>query len=203
MSCNINNIYVTWSNSLITSTEREKLYGHKSILLWFTGLSGSGKSTIAKLLERSLYKIGIKTFLLDGDNIRKGISSDLDFSNKGRTENIRRIAEIAKLMMEAGLFVISACISPFQTDREKVRHMIQKNRFLEIFVNTPIYLCKKRDPKGLYKKVVNFKIKNFTGIDSAYEIPKNPDIILDGIQSPDCSVQKVLDFLLSKKFIVF
>lgn len=199
---NINNIHVTWSHSLIKSYERQKIYGHKSLLLWFTGISGSGKSTIARLLERYLYNIGIKTFLLDGDNIRKGISSDLSFNNNDRIENIRRIFEISKLMMQAGLFVLTACISPFRKDRNHIRKTLGRDKFLEIFIDTPLKTCKNRDPKGLYKKVKNFQISNFTGIDSLYEIPDNPDITLNGKQSPIISVKKILNFLLFKNFIL-
>jgi bifunctional enzyme CysN/CysC len=165
-------------NLSITRELREKLNGNKAKLLWFTGLSGSGKSTIADLLEKKLYMRGIRTFILDGDNIRHGLNSDLGFSDADRVENIRRVAEVSKLMLDAGIFVLSSFISPFISDREMVRNMFSKGEFIEIYVNTPIEIAESRDPKGLYKKAREEKIPNFTGISSPYEEPVNPEIIL-------------------------
>lgn len=165
-------------NLSITRALREKLNGNKAKLLWFTGLSGSGKSTIADLLEKKLYMRGIRTFILDGDNIRHGLNSDLGFSDADRVENIRRVAEVSKLMLDAGIFVLSSFISPFISDREMVRNMFSEGEFIEIYVNTPIEIAESRDPKGLYKKAREEKIPNFTGISSPYEEPVNPEIIL-------------------------
>ena len=172
-----------WHNHLVNRILREHHYHHKSIVLWFTGLSGSGKSTIAGLLEKKLYKKNIHTYLLDGDNIRHGLCSDLYFTKMDRKENIRRLGEVAKLMIDAGLVVLTACISPYQKDRNMVRSIIGDKDFLEIFVDTPLDVCKTRDPKDLYKKNTLGLISNFTGIDAIYEIPNKPDIYINGIDS--------------------
>ncbi|BEI35270.1 sulfate adenylyltransferase subunit CysN [Polynucleobacter sp. HIN6] len=160
----------------ITKPEREKLNGHKGKVIWFTGLSGSGKSTLANELEIALHQQGQHTYLLDGDNIRQGLNKDLGFTEADRVENIRRIAEVAKLMMDAGLIVMTAFISPFKREREMARELIGKDNFIEVFVNTPIQVCEERDPKGLYKKAREGKLPNFSGISSPYERPENPDI---------------------------
>lgn len=166
-------------NLTITRELREELNGNKGKLLWLTGISGSGKSTIADALEKELYKRGYRTFILDGDNIRHGLNKDLGFSEADRVENIRRVAEVSKLMLDAGIFVISSFISPFISDRNMVRQMFSSNDFVEVFVDTPIEVAESRDPKGLYKKAREGKIPNFTGISSPYEIPINPEIILN------------------------
>jgi len=166
-------------NLSITRELREELNGNKGKLLWLTGISGSGKSTIADALEKELYRRGYRTFILDGDNIRHGLSNDLGFSEADRVENIRRVAEVSKLMLDAGIFVISSFISPFISDRNMVRQMFSSNDFVEVFVNTPIEVAESRDPKGLYKKAREGKIPNFTGISSPYESPIDPEIILN------------------------
>ena len=166
-------------NLTINKNLREKINGHKGQVLWMTGLSGSGKSTIANELEKILYSQGKKTYILDGDNIRHGLNKDLGFTDKDRVENIRRVAEVAKLMCDAGLIVITAFISPFRLEREMARSLFEKNDFKEIYISTPLKVAEKRDPKGLYKKARSGKLKNFTGIDSNYEIPSSPEIILE------------------------
>ena len=170
--------------------------GHKSFLLWFTGLSGSGKSTIASRVEFKLHKKGIKTYTLDGDNIRNGINKDLTFSPEDRTENIRRIAEIANLMIDAGLVVLGAFISPYKKDREAIKHIVKDVNFVEIFINTSLEECEKRDIKGLYKKARQGEIKNMTGISAPYEVPENPNVeIQTERQSIDEAVQIILKYI--------
>lgn len=183
-------------NLSITRDLREKLNGHSSRLIWFTGLSGSGKSTIADMLEKELYKIGIKTFILDGDNIRHGLNNDLGFTDEDRVENIRRVAEVSKLMVDAGMVVLASFISPFSSDRKMVRDMFDKEDFLEIYVKASLNTLESRDPKGLYKKARDGKIPNFTGISSPYEEPKSADLILDTEKlSVKDSVNKILNLL--------
>ena len=164
-------------------------------LIWFTGLSGSGKSTLAVALEKQLFDQGYKTYLLDGDNIRQGLNKDLTFDEEGRVENIRRIGEVANLMMDAGVIVLSAFISPFNSDRELVRNLVGKENYMEVFVDCPIEICEQRDVKGLYQKAREGQIKNFTGIDSPYETPLHPDLI---IKTAEMSLQDSLDLLLEK-----
>lgn len=176
----------------ISVADRQKANRHTSKLLWFTGLSGSGKSTLANQLEVELHKKGIKTYVLDGDNIRRGINADLDFTPEGRSENLRRIAEIAKLFIDAGVVVLAAFVSPLRKDREKIAQIVGKQNFIEIFVNASIEECEKRDVKGLYKKARTGEIKNFTGISAPYEPPVNPDIEVDtGEESIEKSVEKI------------
>lgn len=164
---------------LVSKKQRTQLNNHGSFLIWFTGLSGSGKSTIANALEKELNEMRISTYLLDGDNIRKGLNSDLSFSPADRKENIRRIAEVANLMVDGGLVVLSAFISPYKNDREFVKLTVKKENFIQIFIDTPLKVCKSRDPKGLYIKAEKGLIKNFTGISAPYETPKNPDLKID------------------------
>lgn len=159
--------------------DRNKLLGNRSFVVWFTGLSGSGKSTLANNLETKLYNEGILTYILDGDNIRHGLNKDLGFSEDDRKENIRRIGEVSKLMIDSGIIVLTAFISPFREDRNTVRELLGDNEFLEIYVKCPVEICEKRDVKGLYKKARNGEIKQFTGIDSPYEAPENPEYIID------------------------
>ena len=163
----------------ISRSSREKINGHKGMVLWFTGLSGSGKSTIADALEKNLHNKGYRTYLLDGDNVRHGLNQDLGFSEPDRIENIRRVSEVAKLMLDAGIFVLSSFISPFEADRAMAKSIFDKNDFIEIYVHTSLKTAEKRDPKGLYKKARAGKIPNFTGISSPYEKPRNPDILID------------------------
>ena len=160
----------------VNRDSRKKLKQHKSILLWFTGLSGSGKSTIANCVEQELHKNSIHTYTLDGDNIRKGLNSDLSFSPKDRSENIRRIAETAHLMMDAGLVVLAAFVSPYRNDRDHVRNIVGNDNMVEIYINTSVEECERRDVKGLYKKARKGEIKNMTGISAPYESPLHPDI---------------------------
>jgi len=163
----------------ITRSDRERLNGHSGKVIWFTGLSGSGKSTIANALEKELHGLGKRTYILDGDNIRQGLNKDLGFTNADRVENIRRVAETAKLMMDAGLIVITAFISPFRAERNMARELIGSENFIEVFVDTPLEVCEKRDPKGLYKKARSGIIPNMTGINSPYEPPEFPDLTLN------------------------
>ena len=181
----------------INRSLRESLLGQKGKLVWFTGLSGSGKSTIANLLEQKLYELGFKTYLLDGDNVRLGLNYDLGFSDEDRKENIRRIREVSKLFIDAGIIVITAFVSPFRGDRDKMRGMLSEGDFVEVFVNCSLSECEKRDVKGLYKKARAGQISDFTGIGSAYEAPLNPEIELKtDVYSLDECVNNVLSLLL-------
>lgn len=186
----------------ITKSVRQKAYQQKSFILWFTGLSGSGKSTLAGKVEEQLFEMGHKTYILDGDNIRTGLSSNLSFSEEDRKENIRRIGEAAKLFVDAGIIVLTAFISPFVADRKMIRDIVEENEFVEIFVNCPIEICEQRDVKGLYQKARNGEIKNFTGINSPFEPPIHPDIeIRTNELRIEKSAKKILDYLIAKKLI--
>ena len=183
----------------VSKSDRVKSNGHKSLLIWFTGLSGSGKSTIANLVEQKLHEKKIKTYSLDGDNIRKGINNDLGFAPKDRTENIRRIAEVANLMVDAGLVVLAAFVSPYKKDRENIRTIVKDVNFVEIFVNTSLQECERRDVKGLYKKARAGEIKNMTGISAPYETPDNPNLeIFTEKESLEESVNRIVDYLTPK-----
>ena len=186
-------------NYKTTKHQREALHGHKSYLIWFTGLSGSGKSTLANLVEIALHEQGLSTYILDGDNIRKGINKDLSFAPKDRTENIRRIAEISNLMLDAGVIALAAFISPYIKDRQEVQQIVGSDNFIEIFVNTSLEECERRDVKGLYKKARSGEIKNMTGISAPYEAPVNPDleVITDG-QSIGESLEIIINFINKK-----
>lgn len=178
----------------VRKEDREQLLNQKAQLIWFTGLSGSGKSTLAVALEKKLFDKGFKTYLLDGDNVRQGLNKDLTFDDAGRVENIRRIGEVANLMLDSGLVVLSAFISPFRSDRELVKQTVGAVSFYEVFVDCPLEVCEQRDVKGLYQKARAGAIKNFTGIDSPYEAPLNPDLI---IKTDQLSLEDSLDLLLN------
>lgn len=178
---------------------REKMNKHSSFLIWFTGLSGSGKSTIANLLEKSLYEQQIHTYVLDGDNLRTGLNKELNFSKEDRNENLRRTAEVAKLFIDAGIVVIAAFISPYIKTREEIRRIVGAENYLEVFVNTSLKVCEERDKKGLYKKARSGEIKNFTGISSPYEEPTNPDIIIKTeTTTPEEAVMQILSYIKSR-----
>ena len=186
-------------NYKITKTQREKLKGHKSYLLWFTGLSGSGKSTLANFVEIALHEQGLSTYILDGDNIRQGINKDLSFAPEDRTENIRRIAEISNLMLDAGLITLATFVSPYVKDREEVKQIVGADNFIEIYVNTSLEECERRDVKGLYKKARSGEIKNMTGISAPYEAPIKPnlEVVTDG-QPIEETVKIILEFINKK-----
>lgn len=178
----------------VSLEQRQQLMNQRARMVWFTGLSGSGKSTLAVQLEAQLFAQGFKTYLLDGDNIRTGLNKDLTFTEEGRVENIRRIGEVSKLFLDAGVIVLSAFISPFQADREQVKNIVGAENYIEVFVNAPLEVCEQRDVKGLYKKARAGEVKNFTGIDSPYETPANPDVT---INTHEHSVDESLIRLLS------
>jgi len=193
---------IVWERSLITRQDREALIGHKSFVLWFTGLSGSGKSTLAHAVEKKLYEKGCSTFVLDGDNVRHGLSSNLSFSEEDRKENIRRIGEAAKLMTEAGIIALTAFISPFRADREMVRNLFPHGEFIEVYCNASLEVCESRDVKGLYKKARAGEIKNYTGIDSPYETPVNPEIVVTtGIDNIYSSTHQVIKYLKNRGLV--
>lgn len=196
------NTNTVWHHATITRTAREKLHKHRSVILWFTGLSGSGKSTLAHAVEDYLYHLGISTFVLDGDNVRHGLCSDLGFSDQDRVENIRRIGELAKLMTEAGIITLTAFISPFKSDRNTARNLVPHGDFLEIYCECPIETCEQRDVKGLYKKARAGQIPFFTGIGSPYEAPENPELVVDTRNlSLEDSVQQVIELLEQRGII--
>ena len=192
MNQNDNNI--VWHNQSITKEKRLTLLNQKPCILWFTGLSGSGKSTIANAVELELFKRGRKTYLLDGDNVRHGLNKDLGFSEQDRIENIRRIGEVAKLFVDSGLIVLTAFISPFKSDRQIARSLVKYDEFIEVFIDTPLEVCEQRDPKGLYKKARDGAIKNFTGISSPYEAPEEPQI---HIKTDEHSIQECVDIVIN------
>lgn len=191
--------HVIWHNSYISRSDRNRLNNHKSGLVWFTGLSAAGKSTIAHAVEKELFNNSIRTYVFDGDNIRHGLNADLGFSQEDRKENIRRIAEISKLMVDAGIFVLAAFISPYREDRGAVRRLFPEDNFAEIYVKCSVEACERRDPKGQYKKARAGIIKSYTGISSPYEEPDNPDLVIDTeILTVDESVKEVMAFLIKK-----
>ena len=191
-----------YHHATVTRERRNQLSKHKSVVLWFTGLSGSGKSTMSHALEESLFNKGCRTFVLDGDNVRHGLNSNLGFSNKDRKENIRRIGEVSKLMMEAGFIIMTAFISPFREDRIEVRNLIPNGDFIEIYCKASLETCEARDVKGLYKRARAGEIKNYTGISSPYEVPENADLIIDTEQETiEDSVSIIISFLKKKTII--
>lgn len=194
--------HVVWHECLVNRSDRNTLNNHKSGLVWFTGLSASGKSTIAHAVEKELHDRGIRTYVLDGDNVRHGLNSNLGFSPEDRKENIRRIGEVAKLMADAGIVVFTAFISPYREDRDTVRTLFEGDHFYEVFVKCSLEECEKRDPKGLYKKARAGIIKNYTGISSPYEEPLAPELVVDTEHlTIEESVNQVIDFLCEKKLV--
>lgn len=186
-------------DSKITKADRFRLLNQKPRVIWFTGLSGSGKSTLATHLEFQLYAQNFKTYLLDGDNVRGGLNKDLDFSDDSRKENIRRIGEVSKLFLDSGLVVLSAFISPFEEDRNQVRTIVGSENFLEVFVDCPLEVCEQRDIKGLYKKARAGEVKNFTGITSPYERPRNPDITISThLQNVNESLTLLIEYIIPR-----
>lgn len=190
---------LVWHHATVTRTRRELLNSHKSVILWFTGLPTSGKSTIAHAAEEELHRMGCRTFVFDGDNVRHGLCSDLGFSAADRTENIRRIGEMAKLFIEAGVIALTAFVSPFKADRDRVRALAGEGDFFEIYCKCPVEICEQRDVKGHYKKARQGAIKDFTGVSSPYEQPETPELVLE---TANCTVKecvgKVLDLLVAQ-----
>ena len=187
---------VTWYERRLTKDDYRKRNGHNSAVLWFTGLSGSGKSTLAHLVEERLFEKGWYTYILDGDNVRHGINGDLGFSETDRRENIRRIGEVSKLFTEAGVLVLAAFISPYRQDRDRVRALFEPREFIEIYLKCDLSTCEERDPKGLYRKARAGELPDFTGIDSPYEEPRNPELIVDtGKMGIEESVESILNYL--------
>lgn len=194
---------VVWHQASIDRAMREQLNGHKSVVLWFTGLSGSGKSTLAHAVEDRLHALGCRTFVLDGDNIRHGLCGDLGFSDEDRVENIRRIGEVSKLFVEAGVISLTAFISPFRSDRDRVRGLMPHGDFIEIYCKASLEVCEDRDPKGLYKKARAGEIKAFTGISSPYEEPLRPELVIDtGELSLEQSAEQVMDLLRERGILL-
>lgn len=193
---------IVWHKQSVSKQERSKIKAQKPCILWFTGLSGSGKSTLANALERRLLELQKHTYLLDGDNIRMGLNRGLAFSDADRVENIRRIGEVSKLFVDAGIIVLSAFISPFQKERDAVRALVQRDEFIEIFVSTPLAVCESRDPKGLYKKARKGEIQNFTGISAPYETPIKAEIHINtDIMTVEESAQKIINYLEKKGYM--
>jgi adenylylsulfate kinase len=187
---------VVWHNATVTRKRREKMNGHGSAILWFTGLSGAGKSSLAHAVEEELHQLGCRTFVFDGDNVRHGLCADLGFSAEDRVENIRRVGEMAKLFVETGVIALTAFISPFLSDRERVRSLVPHGDFLEIYCHCPLEICEQRDVKGLYQRARAGKIKDFTGISSPYEDPVNPELIVEtGTLTMQESVAQVMQLL--------
>lgn len=193
---------ITWHQASVSKEERRAQKGNHSFVLWFTGLSASGKSTLANAVARKLFQQNVDNYVLDGDNIRHGLNKDLGFSEEDRTENIRRIGEVARLFVDNGTIVLTAFISPFRADRSQVRDILGENEFIEVFVDCPIEECEKRDPKGLYKKARDGQIKQFTGIDSPYEAPEQAEVTIHThlYAIEDCAEQ-VIQYLKEKQFI--
>ncbi|AAP99236.1 MULTISPECIES: adenylyl-sulfate kinase [Prochlorococcus] len=193
---------IVWHKASVDRESIEKERGHKSVIIWFTGLSGSGKSTLANALNVALFKKGLATYVLDGDNIRHGLCNDLGFSDSDREENIRRIGEVAKLFLDAGVIVLTAFVSPFRSDREKARKLVKENDFLEIYCAANLDICETRDTKGLYAKARAGEIKDFTGISSPYEEPENPDLKIDtGLKDIDQCVEEVISKLIELNLV--
>ena len=190
---------VVWHNASVSRQDRESLNRHKSVIVWFTGLSNSGKSTVAHAVEEQLHAMGCRTYVFDGDNVRHGLCSDLGFSKEDRIENIRRIGEMAKLFVDAGVIALTAFISPLGADRQRVRTLVGEGDFIEIYCKCPLEVCEQRDVKGYYKRARAGAIKNFTGISSPYEEPENPELIIDtAVESVDQCVERVIGLLAER-----
>ena len=193
---------IVWHETTVSKAERENISGHKGCTVWLTGLSGSGKSTVANLLEKALWERNVRAFVLDGDNVRHGLNKDLGFSPEDRTENIRRIGEVAALFTQAGVINVTAFISPYRADRDIVREIMDGGDFIEVFVDCELEECEKRDPKGLYKKARAGEIPEFTGISAPYEAPEKPELHINTTgQTPDESTAEILGFLESKGYL--
>lgn len=202
MSQQTTNTHIQWQQYQVNAEKRAEINGHQSTVLWFTGLSGSGKSTVANALEQALVARGMHTYLLDGDNVRHGLCADLGFSEADRTENLRRVGAVAGLMVDAGLLVLSAFISPYRSQRELVKSLVPAGKFLEIHIATPLAVCEQRDVKGLYKKARAGEISQFTGISDPYEAPLAPDLVLNTAESSlEQSVEQLLALLVNKGVI--
>jgi len=200
----MSNKNIFWHTHHIGKKEHSQQKKQKAFILWFTGLSGSGKSTIANAVEQKLFELHKHTYLLDGDNIRMGINIDLGFSDNERIENIRRVGEVSKLFIDAGIIILAAFISPFQKGRNIVRQSVEKDEFIEVFIDTPLYICQARDPKKLYEKAKNDEVSNFTGISSSYEIPEKPEIHIfnDGHMTIESIAEQIIEYLKNKKYLV-
>ena len=193
---------ITWHDSEVTKAQRQERNGHKSVVIWFTGLSGSGKSTISVALEKALFEQNITSYRLDGDNIRHGLNQNLGFSPEDRKENIRRIGEVGKLMVDAGVVTMTAFISPYEEDRNTVREILEDGEFIEVFTKCSLDECESRDPKGLYKKARSGEIKEFTGINAPYEEPSNSEIVIDTEnESVEESVEKIVAYLKENQYL--
>ncbi|MCI2946920.1 adenylyl-sulfate kinase [Staphylococcus caledonicus] len=194
--------HITWHDSEVTKADRQQQNGHKSVVIWFTGLSGSGKSTVSVALEKALFEQGKHSYRLDGDNVRHGLNKNLGFSPEDRKENIRRIGEISKLLVDAGTIEITAFISPYRQDRDDVRAILEEGEFIEVYTECSVEECEKRDPKGLYEKARSGEIKEFTGISAPYEAPNHPEITINTEQqSVEASVEHILNYLKEKQYI--
>jgi len=198
----MSNKHIVWHDHHVSKEERSDIKGQKPCILWFTGLSGSGKSTIANAVESKLLELGKHTYLLDGDNVRMGLNKGLSFSDEDRIENIRRIGEVSKLFVDAGTIVLTAFISPFQKERDAVRSLVKEGEFIEVFIDTPLEVCESRDPKGLYQKARKGEILNFTGISSPYEAPKKPEIhILNDRITIENIIEQIIDYLKDRGYL--
>lgn len=193
---------ITIYNGWVLREDRENQHSHRAAVVWFTGLSASGKSTVAHLVEKDLFSRGCSTYVLDGDNVRNSLCSDLAFSVNDRHENIRRISEVVKLFIDAGIIVLAAFISPFRKDRARIKQMMPDGRFFEIFMNCPVAVCSQRDNKGIYEKAKAGIIKEFTGVSSPYEIPLSPDLVIDSEQTAACDAVKKVISLLEQNGII-
>lgn len=202
LRADIKSTNITWQNYDLQPTEREERNSHKSATIWLTGLSGSGKSTIARRIQRLLFSKGCNVFILDGDNVRHGLNRDLGFSPEDRRENIRRIGEMAKLFTEAGFIVLTAFISPYRRDRNKARSLFTRGNFMEVYVKAPLSVCEQRDTKGLYKRARKGEIKDFTGISASYEEPENPELVIEtSDETEQQSANRLMTYLIEHNYV--